>query len=100
MSTINFLLALSAALFVISVVGILVRRNALVTFMCVEMMLSAVNLSLVALARQLHSLDGQMFVFMVMAVAAAEAAVGLAIVVCLFRHKRSVSLDDFKLLKW
>jgi len=95
----NYLLALSAILFVIGAVGVLVRRNALVIFMCIEMMLSAVNLTFVALSRQLQSLDGQVFVFLVMAVAAAEVAVGLAIIITLFRQKTTTNVDDINLLK-
>lgn len=99
MSAIQLLLALSAILFTIGAVGVLVRRNALVIFMCIEVMLNAVNLSFIALSRQLHSLDGQIFVFMVMAVAAAEVAVGLAIIVSLFRHKTTTDVDDIHLLR-
>ena len=99
MSFANYLLALSAILFVIGAVGVLVRRNALVIFMCIEMMLSAVNLTFVALSRQLQSLDGQVFVFLVMAVAAAEVAVGLAIIITLFRQKTTTNVDDINLLK-
>lgn len=95
----NYLLALSAILFVIGAAGVVVRRNALVIFMCIEMMLNAVNLTFVVLSRQLQSLDGQVFVFMVMAVAAAEVAVGLAIIVTLFRQRATTSVDDINLLK-
>ena len=92
-------LAHSAALFVIGVVGVLVRRNALVIFMSVELMLNAGNLAFVAFARELHSLDGQVFVFFVMTVAAAEVAVGLAIIVHLFRLRETVFVDEINLLK-
>jgi len=95
----NYLLALSAILFVIGAVGVLIRRNALVIFMCIEMMLNAVNLTFVALSRQLQSLDGQIFVFMVMAVAAAEVAVGLAIIISIFRQRPTTNVDDINLLK-
>ena len=91
-------LVVSAMLFTIGVVGVLLRRNAIVIFMCVELMLNAVNLSFVALSRQL-GLDGQVFVFFVMTVAAAEAAVGLAIIIALYRHKDSVNLDTMNLLR-
>jgi len=91
---------LSATIFAIGVLGVLVRRNVLVMFMSIELMLNAVNLTLVALSRQLGSLDGQVLVFLVMTVAAAEAAVGLAIIICLFRNKKSVNVDDFNLMKW
>ena len=88
----------SAVLFVIGVVGVLTRRNAIIVFMCVELMLNAVNLSFVALSR-LHGVTGQVFVLFVMTVAAAEAAVGLAIVIGVFRHYKSVDLDNINLLK-
>jgi NADH-quinone oxidoreductase subunit K len=91
---------LSATIFVIGVLGVLVRRNVLVMFMSIELMLNGVNLALVALSKQLGSLDGQVLVFLVMTVAAAEAAVGLAIIICLFRNKKSVNVDDFNLMKW
>ena len=93
-------LILSATIFTIGVLGFLVRRNILVMFMSIELMLNAVNLAFVALSRQLSSLDGQVVVFLVMTVAAAEAAVGLAIIICLFRNKKSVNVDDFNLMKW
>ena len=92
-------LALSALLFTIGVVGVLVRRNALVIFMSVELMLNAGNLAFVAFAREMNSLDGQVFVFFVMTVAAAEVAVGLAIIVNLFRLRETVFVDEINLLK-
>ena len=91
-------LALSALLFTIGVVGVLTRRNAIIIFMCVELMLNAVNLTFVALSRQ-YGLDGQVFVVFVMTVAAAEAAVGLAIIIALFRHRQTVNLSNINLLK-
>jgi NADH-quinone oxidoreductase subunit K len=91
-------LALSALLFAIGVVGVLTRRNAIIIFMCVELMLNAVNLSFVALSR-LYGATGQVFVVFVMTVAAAEAAVGLAIIISIFRHRQSVNLEDINLLK-
>ena len=91
-------LAVSAMLFVIGVAGVLVRRNAIVIFMCVELMLNAVNLTFVALAQRL-GVAGQIFVFFVMAVAAAEAAVGLAIILAIFRHLESVDLRQINLLR-
>jgi NADH-quinone oxidoreductase subunit K len=91
-------LALSAVLFTIGVVGVLTRRNAIIVFMCVELMLNAVNLSFVALSR-LHGVEGQVFVVFVMTVAAAEAAVGLAIVIAIFRHRQTVNLENINLLK-
>ncbi len=88
----------SAVLFTVGMVGVLTRRNALIIFMSVELMLNAVNLSLVAFSR-LHGMDGQIFVILVMTVAAAEAAVGLAIILAIFRHKQSVDLQNINLLK-
>jgi NADH-quinone oxidoreductase subunit K len=92
--------ALSVILFVIGAVGVLVRRNAMVIFMCIELMLNAVNLAFVAFAR-LHGLvDGQVVAFFVMVVAAAEVVVGLAILMAIFRTRRSASVDDANLLKY
>ena len=88
----------SALLFTIGAVGVITRRNALIVFMCVELMLNAVNLSFVALARMHGSAAGQVFVVFVMTVAAAEAAVGLAIIIAVFRHFRSVDLANVNLL--
>jgi NADH-quinone oxidoreductase subunit K len=90
---------LAAVLFTIGVVGVLVRRSALIIFMSIELMLNAVNLSLVAFSRQHGSMDGQFLVFFVMAVAAAEVSVGLAIIVAIFRNKETASVDDVHLLK-
>jgi len=91
-------LVVSALLFVIGTAGVLLRRNAIVIFMCVELMLNAVNLTFVAVAQQV-GVAGQIFVFFVMAVAAAEAAVGLAIVLAVYRHKETVDLLHINLLK-
>ena len=91
-------LGISAVLFTLGVAGVLFRRNAIVIFMCVELMLNAVNLTFVALAQGL-GVGGQVFVLFVMAVAAAEAAVGLAIILAVYRHKQSVSLQNMNLLK-
>jgi len=91
-------LATSAVLFAIGVAGVLLRRNAIVIFMCVELMLNAVNLTFVALAQRL-GVAGQLFVFFVMAVAAAEAAVGLAIILAVYRHRETVDLSQINLLK-
>ena len=88
----------SAVLFTIGVVGVLTRRNAIIVFMCVELMLNAVNLSFVAFARA-YGVAGQVFVFFVMTVAAAEAAVGLAIIIALFRHRQTVNLENINLLR-
>lgn len=92
-------LALSGLLFVIGVVGVLVRRNALIIFMSIELMLNAANLAFVAFARHNRSLDGQVFVFFVMTVAAAEVAIGLAIIVNVYRLKETVYVDEINLLK-
>ena len=91
-------LVISAVLFTLGVAGVLLRRNVIVIFMCVELMLNAVNLTFVALAQRL-GMGGQIFVFFVMAVAAAEAGVGLAIILAVFRHKQSVVLQNMNLLK-
>ncbi|MFM7203965.1 MAG: NADH-quinone oxidoreductase subunit NuoK [Myxococcota bacterium] len=99
MVTLNHYLALSAILFSLGVAGVLTRRNAIIVLMCVELMLNAVNISFVAFARQWGQLDGHVTVFFVMAVAAAEAAIGLALVIALFRHKLTVDLDQANLLK-
>ncbi len=93
-------LILSATLFSIGVLGVLIRRNAIVVFMCVEIMLNAVNISLIAFDRYLNQHDGQIFSFMVMAGAAAEVSVGLAIIIAMFRNKPTVNLDEFNLMKW
>jgi NADH-quinone oxidoreductase subunit K len=92
-------LLLSAVLFGIGVTGVLIRRNAIVVFMCVELMLNAVNLSFITFARTNGSLDGQVLAFFVMAVAAAEVVVGLGILVAIFRKRSSTSVDDVNLLK-
>jgi NADH-quinone oxidoreductase subunit K len=92
-------LLFAAALFVIGVAGMLVRRNALVMFMCIELMLNAANLTLVAFSRAMDNLDGQVFVFFVMVVAAAEVAVGLAIIINVFRARETVYVDEVNLLK-
>jgi NADH-quinone oxidoreductase subunit K len=93
-------LVLSALLFAIGATGVLLRRNAIVVFMCVELMLNAVNLSFVTFARVHGNLDGQIAAFFVMVVAAAEVVVGLAIIVTIFRTRRSASVDDASLLKY
>ena len=90
---------LSALLFSIGVVGVIVRRNAIVVFMCIELMLNGANLAFVSYSRFLESMDGQLIVFFVMAVAATEAAVGLAIVVLIYRDRESTNVDEINLLK-
>ncbi len=98
--SLGWYLALSALLFCIGVAGVLTRRNALIIFMSIELMLNAVNLTFIAFSRFLTNVDGQVFVFFVMAVAAAEVAVGLAIIVTIFRHKENVDIDKVNLMKW
>ncbi len=93
-------LVLSGIIFSIGAVGVLINRNALVIFMCIELMLNAVNLAFVTFSRQQNSMDGQIFVFFIMTVAAAEAVVGLAIIIALFRNKATVNVDDINLMKW
>jgi NADH-quinone oxidoreductase subunit K len=92
-------LALSTILFSIGVAGVVIRRNAIILFMCIELMLNAVNLAFVAFSRTV-GIDGQIFVFFVMTVAAAEAAVGLALVIAIFRHIETVDMKNFNLLRW
>lgn len=97
---IQHFLILAAILFGLGVVGVITRRNAIVIFMSIELMLNAVNLTFVAFSNLLNNVEGQIFVFMVMVVAAAEVAVGLAIIVAIFRIRETVHVDDIKLLKW
>ncbi len=96
----TYYLMLSAALFTIGAVGVLIRRNAIVVFMCIELMLNAVNLTLITFSRIHGTLDGQIMAFFVMVVAAAEVVVGLAIIMSIFRTRRSASVDDANLLKY
>ena len=96
----TYYIGLSAILFSIGIVGVLVRRNAIVIFLSIELMLNAANLAFVAFARQLGSIDGQVIVFFVMTVAAAEAAVGLAIIIAVFRHRQTINADELRLLRW
>ena len=96
----TYYLLLSGLLFTIGAVGVLVRRNAIVVFMCVELMLNAVNLTLVTFARINGGIDGQVMAFFVMVVAAAEVVVGLAIIMSIFRTRRAASVDDTNLLKY
>ena len=92
-------LILSAIIFVVGTFGVLIRRNAIIMFLCIELQLNAVNLAFVALSR-VWGIEAQIFVFFVMTVAAAEAAVGLAIIISIFRHYETVNVDNFNLLKW
>ena len=96
----NYYLILSAMIFTIGAVGVLSRRNALIIFMCVEMMLNSVNLTLIAFSRQWDNLNGQVFVFIIMAVAAAEIAVGLAILIAHVSLGKSTNIDDVNVMKW
>ena len=93
-------LILSGLIFTIGAIGVLTRRSSLILLMCVELMLNSVNLTLIALSRQWDNVNGQIFVFIIMAVAAAEVAVGLAIVIANSRHNNTTNIDDVKLLKW
>ena len=97
--TINWYIALSAILFSLGALGVLLRRNAIIIFMSIEMMLNAANLAFVAFARHLGDLDGQVLVFFVITVAAADVAVGLALIVTIFRSKKSINIDEINLMK-
>jgi NADH-quinone oxidoreductase subunit K len=97
---IDYFMALSAVIFAIGVAGMLVRRNVIVMFMSIELMLNAVNLAFVALGRRVGSMDGQVIVFFVMTVAAAKAAVGLAIIISLYRGRETLNADEINLLRW
>jgi NADH-quinone oxidoreductase subunit K len=99
MIPIHYYLILSAVLFILGAVGVLIRRNALVIFMSIELMLNAANLSFVAFARLYENLNGQIFVFFIMTVAAAEVAVGLALIVAIFKSKHSIDVDQLNSLK-
>lgn len=100
MENLNSYLVVSAILFTIGTIGVLTRKNVIVIFMCIELMLNAVNLTFVAFSRHLGNLDGQVFVFFIMTVAAAEAAVGLALIISFFNNKESIDVDDVNLMKW
>jgi NADH-quinone oxidoreductase subunit K len=93
-------LILSALLFVIGAAGFIIKKNIISAFLCIELMLNAVNLSFIAFARFLFQVQGQIFVFFVMVVAAAEAAIGLAITIALFRNRKTLSVDDADIMKW
>ena len=97
--TIDWYIALSGILFVLGALGVLLRRNAIILFMSVELMLNSANLLFVAFARHLGNLDGQVLVFFVITVAAAEVAVGLALIVAIFRTRKSINIDEINLLK-
>lgn len=95
----SWYLALSAVLFTIGVAGVVIKRNVISMFMCIELMLNAVNLTFVAFSSYFRDVDGQLFVFIVMTVAAAEAAVGLGIIIAIFRNRESLDVDDANILK-
>ncbi|HVO93068.1 MAG TPA: NADH-quinone oxidoreductase subunit NuoK [Terriglobales bacterium] len=100
MVPLNYYLILSAIVFAIGVVGVLIRRNLIVVLMSIELMLNAVNLTFIAFSRFLGSMEGQVVVFFVMAVAAAEAVIGLAIIISVFRHRETLDPQEMQLLKW
>ncbi|MBI1922078.1 MAG: NADH-quinone oxidoreductase subunit NuoK [Geobacter sp.] len=93
-------LILSAILFSLGALGVLIRRNAIIIFMCIEMMLNSVNLAFVSLSKYLGNIDGQIFVFFIMTVAAAEAAVGLALMIAFYNNRESVEVEDLNVMKW
>jgi NADH-quinone oxidoreductase subunit K len=96
---IDYFIVLSAVLFIMGVLGVLVRRNAIMIFMSVELMLNAANLSLVAFARQWGNMNGQLAVFFVITIAAAEVAIGLALIVAIFRSKKSIDVDELNMMQ-
>ena len=96
----SYLITLSAALFTIGALGVLVRRNIIIIFMSIELILNAVNINLVAFSAQLQNVVGQVFAVFVIAVAAAEAAVGLGIILAFYRNKESVNIDEMNLMRW
>lgn len=100
MISLHSYLIVSAVLFSIGTIGVLTKRNAIVIFMCVEMMLNAVNLTFIAMSRYLGNIDGQIFVFFIMTVAAAEAAVGLALMIAFYKNRESIDVEDVNLMKW
>lgn len=100
MVTISAYIVVAVVLFGIGTVGVLISRNMIIMFMSVEVMLNAANLALIAFSRALNVLDGHVFVFLVLTIAAAEAAVGLAMVITLFRNRETINIDRYNLLKW
>ncbi|MCH9045210.1 MAG: NADH-quinone oxidoreductase subunit NuoK [SAR324 cluster bacterium] len=97
---VSHVLSLSAILFTIGVTGVIIRRNAIVVFMCIELMLNAVNLGFIGFAYGMQSMVGVMFVFFVLIVAAAEAVIGLSIILAIFRNKGTLNIDELNLLRW
>ena len=100
MIPVSHVLSLSAILFTIGVTGVIIRRNAIVVFMCIELMLNAVNLGFIGFAYAMQSMVGVMFVFFVLIVAAAEAVIGLSIILAIFRNKGTLNIDEINLLRW
>lgn len=100
MVPLEYYLILSGIIFTIGVTGVMISRNIIIIFMSIELMLNAANLALISFARQYQDVSGHVFVFIVMAVAAAEAAVGLAIIISLFRNKDTIDIDEFNVMKW
>jgi NADH-quinone oxidoreductase subunit K len=100
MIPLEYYLVLSALVFAIGVTGVLTSRNLIVMFMSIEIMLNGCNLALIAFARELADVSGHVFVFIVFAVAAAEAAVGLAIILAVYRNRKSINVDDFNIMRW
>jgi NADH-quinone oxidoreductase subunit K len=98
--SLDYYLGLSAILFCIGVIGVLTRRNAIIIFMCIEIMLNAVNLTLIAFSSFLGNAAGQVFVFFVIAVAAAEAAIGLSIIMAIYRNKQTLNIDEINIMRW
>ncbi len=96
----SYYLILALLLFSIGVIGVLIRRNAIIVFMCIELMLNSVNLVFVAFSSFLGTINGEIFVFFIMTVAAAEAAIGLAIIIALYRNKQTINIDEINILKW
>jgi NADH-quinone oxidoreductase subunit K len=97
---VEYFLILSAFMFITGTIGVIIRRNAIVVFMCIELMLNSANLTLITFSSYLGNAIGQVFVFFVMSVAAAEAAIGLAIIIMVFRNKLTVNIDEINLFKW
>lgn len=100
MLSLNSYLYLSAILFTLGMIGVLTRRNAIVIFMCIELMLNSVNLTFIAFSKYLGNMDGQIFVLFILAVAAAEAAVGLALIISFYKNRQSADVEDMNMLKW
>lgn len=100
MNMLPFYLSISAFMFIMGVIGVLTRKNAIIVFMSIELMLNAANLTFVSFSSFFGDISGQLFVFFVMAVAAAEAAIGLAIIIAIFRNKMTVNIDELNILKW